>query len=393
MMDFWKSVAGMMEVELTSAELGAAFGVVAGENIPIFSVRYISDLTARFLVYRRDLDRLMVLSEKRGETLRICRRKGIYWPLKHLLKRPVLLVGMAILLLLVFSLPTRVFFVRVEGNDTVPAKQILAAAEEAGIRFGASRREVRSEKMKNALLSAVPELQWAGVNTFGCVAVISVRERTVQDQTEEKAEVSSIVAVRDGLIYSCTVTQGTSLVRVGQAVTEGQILISGYTDCGICIQATRAEGEIYAETSRALCVITPSEWMHRIEATETAKNYSVLIGKKRINLWKDSGIWDATCGRMYKEYYITLPGGFQLPVALCVEELTRYETVKMEIPQTDAQTALSDFADSYLSQQMIAGNILSRSQTVALENGIYRLDGKYVCTEMIGRVQREQIGE
>ena len=92
-----------------------------------------------------------------------------------MLFRPVLLAGLGILFLLAMYLPSRVLFIRVEGNMQIPDRQILAAAEECGIRFGASRREVRSEKVKNALLSSVPQLQWAGVNTAGCVATISVR--------------------------------------------------------------------------------------------------------------------------------------------------------------------------------------------------------------------------
>ena len=62
---------------------------------------------------------------------------------------------------------------------------------------------------------------------------------------------------RDGFIVSATVTRGNFLCRVGQSVKAGQVLISGYTDCGICIQATRAEGEIYAQTSRDFAAVTP----------------------------------------------------------------------------------------------------------------------------------------
>ena len=394
MMDLWKSIAGMVEVELTSAEPGAAFRAVNEAGIPMFEVRQITDLTARFLIYRKDYMHLAAMSEKRGETLRICRRKGVYWSLKNLFHRPVLFVGMTALLCLIFYLPTRVLFIRVEGNSAVPTKQILAAAEESGICFGASRREVRSEKMKNALLSAVPELQWAGVNTSGCVAVISVRERTDPEQkAEEEATVSSIVAARDGVIYSCTVVRGNALCTVGQAVKAGQVLVSGYTDCGICIQATRAEGEIYAQTSRELTAVTPAQWVKRGDAVETKRKYSLLLGKNRINLWKDSGIWDATCGRMYEEYYITLPGGFQLPFGLAVEKYTFYETAASELPQSDAEETLEDFAESYLTRQMVAGNILSKDETVSLEGETYLLRGEYVCTEMIGKVQREQIGE
>lgn len=392
-MDLWKSLAGMVEVELTSAEPEAALGAISTRGIEIFRVEQKGELTMRFRIRRKDYNMLAALCEKRGETLKLLRKSGLYWAGRQLLRRPVLLAGMALFLALVLYLPSRVIFIRVEGNVTVPTRQILEAAGESGICFGASRRQVRSEKVKNALLSAVPQLQWAGVNTAGCVATISVRERTDAQASRQEWEVTSIVAARDGYILSGTVTRGNALFQVGQAVKAGQVLVSGYTDCGICIQATRAEGEIMAQTNRTLEAVTPSQWVLRGEETGVHRKYSLLFGKKRINLWKDSGILDTTCGRMYMEYYVTLPGGFQLPLALCVEEFTSYVTGTAELPQSGAEEALTEYADSYLLQQMVAGEIRSRLQTVCLDGGIYRLKGSYVCVEMIGRVQREQIGD
>ncbi len=392
-MDLWKSLAGMVEVELTSAEPETALGAINASGIDVFRVQQKSELTYVFQIRRKDYRTLAKISEKRGETLKLLQKLGLYWTGKRLLHRPVLLFGMALFLAMALYLPSRVFFIRVEGNVTVPARRILAAAEDSGIRCGASRREVRSEKVKNALLAAVPELQWAGVNTAGCVATISVRERTDPQTEQPQWEVASIVASRDGYILSGTVTRGNALFQVGQAVKEGQVLISGYTDCGICIQATRAEGEIMAQTSRCFEAVTPSEWSQRGEAAEVKRKYSLLLGKKRINLWKDSGILDPTCGRMYSEYDVTLPGGFSLPVALCVEEYTVYETSLSEIPPDCAQNALTGFADRYLTGQMVAGEIRSRLETVSSEEGVYHLRGSYICVEMIGREQKEQIGD
>ena len=42
---------------------------------------------------------------------------------------------------------------------------------------------------------------------------------------------------------------------------------------------------------------------------------------------------------------------------------------------------------------MIAGQVISREEMLASGSGVYKLAGEYVCTEMIGREQREQIGE
>lgn len=384
---------GMIEIMLTSANVPAALEAITGQGITVYDTAFQSDLTVTFRIDRRDHKRLAALSEKRGDTLKILRRTGIYWTAKGLLKRPVLLAGVTFLLFLAMFLPSRVYFVQVEGNDSVPTRLILAAAQECGIGFGASRREVRSERMKNALLEAVPELRWAGVNTYGCVAVISVRERTDQQETSEDQTPGSIVASRDGVIVSATATDGNLICRVGQAVRTGEVLVSGYTDCGICIQVTRAEGEIYAQTTRDLTAVTPSEYSVPVDQTGVKRKFSMILGKNRINLWKDSGICEGSCGRMYEEYYITLPGGFQLPVCVAVEEYRCYVLKTAETVLPDSQTLLTEFSDGYLRKQMVAGSILSKQQTIIADNGVYRLNGNYVCLEMIGAFRREEIGE
>ena len=392
-MNFWKSVGGMLEVELVSAEPEMVLSVINTYGIELRKVRYEKALTCRFWVSRRDYQTLEALCRKRGESIKVLRTRGIYYTFLRLAKRKVLLLGACFFLSLALYLPTRVLFIRVEGNTAVPSNRILSAAEESGIRFGASRRDVRSERVKNALLDAVPQLEWAGVNTRGCTAVISVRERTAAAEEPEHGSVASIVASRDGYILSSTVEQGTGLVLPGQAVKAGQTLISGYTDCGICIQATHAKGEVVAQTVREIAVVAPAECVQKRIAAGMKRRYSLRIGKKRIFFWKDSGISDTGCGRMYKEYDITLPGGFRLPVALCVDVYQRFDTEILEIPKTEASAALERFARQYLTSQMIAGQIQNGVQTLTRSTDVYCLRGSYVCTEMIGKVKIEQNGD
>lgn len=392
-MGIFRSIRGMVALEIVSADIPGMLAAVSELNIPVFSVRTKGELAIQIVIYRSDLRAVSALCGKRGEVLRVLSRKGVYWVLRGLLSRPLLLGGMAVLMLLTLFLPTRVLFVRVEGNASVPTRLILEAAEESGICFGASRLEVRSERMKNALLEALPQLQWAGVNTSGCTAVISVRERSAGEEAQEESGVSSIVAACDGLILSTTVTRGSGLCRPGQAVTKGQVLISGYTDLGLCIRATRAEGEIFARTRRTVSAMTPSTALQRGEETSATVKYSLILGKKRINLWKGSGIWEGSCGRMYEEYYITLPGGFRLPIAIVKETAVRFETSPVTVAPGSAEAMLGEFSEAYLRSQMISGTVESSELSFIQNAGVYVLEGEYLCTEMIGRQRQEKIGE
>lgn len=393
-MNLWKSIAGMMKVEITSAFPEETLREAAEAGISIFSAKASQELRCTFCIHRRDYQNLAELCRKRGVRLEIRTRIGVFWTAKRLAFRPILLSGLLLLLVLMLVLPTRVLFIRVEGCSTVPQREVLAAAEELGLSFGASRSRIRSERIKNGLLSKIPELKWAGVNTKGCVAVISVRERTsTQEEMEAENRVGNVVAVRDGIIESVTVTQGSSLCQTGQAVKKGQVLISGYTDCGRILQATLAKGEVYARTSRDLSAVAPLNWTARGDEESTLWNISIILGKKRINLWKGSGIWDGTCGRISKEIPLTLPGGFRLPVTLVSERITSYRFFPFQGDPEQTARELEIFGDTYLAGQMIAGRILESSQDFIRDPYLLRMQGRYDCLEMIGREQTERIGE
>lgn len=387
-----KFAFGKLTLELTCAD-SAAF-LNACKNIQLQDVIYCDDLTLQATVNQIDYEKLLRIANKQGGSVRILRKTGVYWTLVSILKRPVLVGFLLLTMTLCSLLPSRILFITVEGNATIPTAEILEAAADCGISFGATRRQVRSEKMKNALLQRIPNLQWAGINTIGCTAVISIREKTVEEGREQAGKrVSSIVASRDGIIQNCTIYQGNPLCEVGQAVKAGQVLVSGYQDCGILIKATQANAEIRALTFRQLQLISPFPTVSRGEKRTEKTNFSLRIGKKRIKFYKDSGNLDTTCGKIYSENCVQLPGGFVLPIAI-VRETCVYYADAPDI-QTTQETAdwLADYAVSHLQSTMVAGEILSARTEIDSVDGVYLLNGKYACEEMIGQVKYEQMME
>lgn len=392
-MALFRSLAGTVRLELTSADVAGVLQHINEVGVSIWSLDARDDLTVHFSVYRANLSDVENIAVRRGDRLRILSHKGLYWGLTQLGKRPILLLGMFLLILSMILLPGRVMFVSVEGNSDVPSRQILEAAQTAGIRFGALSRDVRSEKVKNTLLGILPQLQWAGINTYGCTAVISVRERVQEPQIRDDYRVSNIVAACDGVITSFNVTNGTPLCRVGQAVQKGEQLISGYMDSGQILSAVRAEGEVFASTKHTLTVQTPSKLLQRGSLRDVKTNFMLIIGKKRINFMKGSGIYDGRCVKMYSEYHLTLPGGFRLPVRLVKETVCTYDTHLQQSSAMEMKDMMSAYAKAYFEDQRISLTIGNTQEVFGERSSGYYLCADYVCTEMIGREQREQIGD
>lgn len=378
-----------VHVTVTSADIPNLLNLLQEKAIGTETVNLMDVLTISVEIPQKKLAQLETICAKRGDTLQIGGRSGGLLTVKRLMQRPFLILGLLLLAVLTLLLPTRVLFIRIEGNDTLPASLITERAAQIGIAFWADRQAVRSEKVKNTLLESMPELQWAGINTKGCVATITVKERPLTDNTQQVPDVSSIVAVRDGIIQEITVTKGSPACRVGQAVKAGQVLISAYTDCGLTIQACRAEGEVFALTRQELEVVSATDWLQRGKKPVTEAKYSLIIGKKRINFYKGSGISDTSCVKMYVEKYMTLPGGFVLPVAIVKEILIYEECTSASVAMTEE--AMSSFARRYLTASMRSGRVLSQEESFITDEGCQMLIGSYQCLEMIGIRKQEEI--
>ena len=392
-MDIYQSMAGTIRIRLTGADVMTSLSDISALGTVISNITVLGELQAEFSVQRKDYRTLRRYAERKGDNLERIGQNGTYWMIKKACSRPVLVICCMVLVLLALIVPERILFVSVDGNEIIPERLILEEAEECGLRIWAKRRDLRNEQIKNRLLAELPDLQWVGMNTFGCHAVITVRERSAKASRQDSPGISSIVAARDGIILSCTVTKGTCLCKVGDAVRSGEKLISGYSDLGLTVGGTDAEGEIFASTKRNLTVVTPQNNVRRTAEAKKAVYYSLIIGKKRINFYKGSGISDGSCVKMYSKYVLSLPGGYELPIIFLKETVLTCSLTASEIQEETARVQMSQFALEYLMQHMIAGSVAEKREISELTPSGFRLEGSYICTEMIGRRQEEMIGE
>ena len=151
-MGMWKSMAGELKIEIISASQFDLLSELNQCNIRLFDIRYVDELTVVFIINLKDFTQFKRIVSRRGEKWRILQRNGAFLNLSRLRKRPVLIFAAVVYIMLLIYIPNRVLFIQVQGNTVVTDERIVDQANKCGIFFGASRRDVRSEKMKNILL-------------------------------------------------------------------------------------------------------------------------------------------------------------------------------------------------------------------------------------------------
>ena len=383
-----------LHIHMVCAEPDNLLTKLIYDNVELLDVTYLDYLTAEFWIKKSQYANACNVLEKNHASYRIVGKHGVLWGIIGILRRPVLMVGILMFAFLSCIVPERIYFVRVTGNEKLPDALILTQAEACGITLGTKASVVRSEDVKNQLLGHLPQLQWLGITTSGTVATIHVKERSEPEQSlVQNNTVSSIVAKSDGIITQMTVYKGNPLFQVGQSVKVGDILVSGYTDCGLKMKAEHAQADVFAHTLRQIQLISPCPTVVRGEHTGEHVCFMLHIGKKVINLCNHSGISDTTCVKMYEEDYWTLPGNFQLPVSVIRVEHWFCESDGIETIEEEDYAWLPQFAKDHLRTQMIAGEILDEKLLWDLSDEGVWLSGNYACHELIGQVKYEEILE
>lgn len=307
--------------------------------------------------------------------------KGVYPGARRMRLRLLLPVTLCMISLLVFYLQSRVWFITVQGNASIPGEVILRTLEECGVGMGTAGFDLY--EVKNYLLSRIPELSWCTINREGPLAEVVVRERTGEEMEEEEEVPVNLVAGLSGVVESVTVLDGTAQVKPGDVVQEGSVLISGFTDLERTILVTGASGEVMARTWREVDCVLPKNRLEKSYTGKIRRLISLEIGKKTINFYKSSGISYHEYDKMKVENPLTLPGGYVLPVSLNITTLAEYESVPAV--EVMAEEILSDSIQTQVLHQLLAGVILDVEQTMKEGQESYCISSVVECREEIGR--------
>lgn len=384
-------IMGSTDLRLVCADPNIVLNYISQKGVQFKNVRWIDDLTVEISVSGGIQKTIHVIERKFQCEVTMLKTHGLLSYCQRVIKRVVLLFGLICFWVLSLYVQNHILFIEIMGNLSVPDQEIIQKAEACGLYFGTERKEIRSEQVKNMLLEQTPQLQWVGINTAGCVATISVRERTTTEGAVSRDMTpASIVASRDGRVCAVNVSKGTVSCQVGQQVAAGQILISGLNKCGEIILMTRAEGEVMADTERELFIKTIPPAVTRRNIQRADQKFYINFGKNLINLFKDSGILDGSCVKIRTRYNLQLPKGFVLPVSICCERFIYYEEDDVVSDENEYEWMLQHAAQ-YIVGQMIAGEITSTVSELYTDQYVVAYVVKYSCREMIGQIKKEEL--
>jgi similar to stage IV sporulation protein len=352
--------------------------VCTSEGIPLWNIHKRNDrLYACTNV--NGYKRIRAPARKSGMKVRMIKKHGIpFFLFKHRMRRG-LLIGFIIFFIALMFLSDHIWIIQVEGNVNVSETVIENAFEEAGLTIGSRTSSLKLIEIKSDALSELNDITWASINITGCTAVIEVREGTKSPKMEETGGTSNIVASKDGQVQIIEPYRGTSAVKPGQTVTEGDLLVSGVTE-------SRTQSYLFSDANGYIAATTSIETGAEVSYTqkalipETKKRYSLyFLGKE---FPPDVSKGKENC---YLHKKLMCIKGKKLPFGIFYRVYTAYSEEDRTLSKAEAKLialnayALKSYNDT-LHVQIISQNVSLKQTDTQVS-----ITGEYSCYENIGK--------
>lgn len=327
--------------------------------------RWGEDGSASFEVSLFGAKRLAQLCQREGISVRIMKKGGLPPLLWRYRKRAGLLLGALIAMVLTILSTRFVWSVRVVGNEAMTKGEVVEELRSCGFGVGSYIPDVRTEDLETRVLIASDRISWIAVRLDGTVAVVQVIEHVEPPEEEERLRPANLVAARDGQIELIELYRGNCVVKIGQAVKEGELLVSGlYDSATMGYRYTRAAGKILARTEHSFEVEIPFSYAEKVYDTPQYDEIVLNFFDFSMKIFKNTGNDDIECDIIKKEKIWTLFDRYPLPVSLCVTEAAPYRTETRQRTQEEVLTLAYDALEERLSS-FSEGTQLLRQEVVS----------------------------
>ena len=332
--------------------------------------------------------KLLQLAKNQGISVKMEYEGGMPAFFKRRCRRYGFIVGAVCGAVLLFLSSRVVWDIRVTGNEKLTHAEVIEALEACGFGVGSSLADFQAGELENRVLLYSNDLAWLSVHMDGTVAMVQVLERTDRPETPSKKP-ANLIASCDGQIELIELLRGDCLVKVGQAVQKGDLLVSGiYDGQSAGLRFTRAAGQILARTERVYRIEIPLETTEKRYLKEKKGEIWLNFFQKAIKIFKSTGNDTGKYDIIIMEKRFTGSGLQNIPVWITQESRRYYEETAVYRSPEEALDLAFEELERELSARSEGAQLLKKEIVTTLTERSVILDCTVLCIENIA-VQSE----
>ena len=367
-------LSGYRRLSCDPSKASEAVTLLLREDIDYWAMKREPGGVLTFCLLEKEYKRLNRLAD--GIPLETISRHGLPPLLYRYRKRLGIPLGVLIFLLLTKLSTQYIWEITVTGNETMSDAEVLECLESLGCGIGTYIPSVDFYAICHEFILATGDVSWISVNMVGTTARVELIEAKPRGTVEDGGNgvPSNLLAATDGEIIRTETAAGMILVRAGQTVKKGELLVSGVVDVGHGEDGrfvlVRSRAKIFARTKRTLEVVVPYKTVKKTMTGREIIKKSLKFFGKTIKLKENSSILPDDCDIIVDDRRVVLFENLGLikEIPLPIRFITEYQEEIVEetvmLTEEEALTVAGIEMAERFTKELAEAEILSRTVRV-----------------------------
>lgn len=301
------------------------------------------------------------------------------------MKNLVFVLVIFILLLVINSF--FIWKITIDGNYSYTYNQILSYVHNKKIKEGIIKNKINTDNLEKNIRKDFSDISWVCVEIKGTNLMIHIKENYITEISAKEDKPYDLVADCDAKIVSTLVRNGKLLVKAGEDVKKGDVLISGVIDITdesgnvLFNDYCNADGDIFAEVKEKYSDSLNVYYFRKNIYKESKLILPSFFGFKWIKEKKKNS--DITLEENTVKFY----GEFYLPISIQKYTVIKYSKEKMKYSKEQAKKILEEIFENKMSLKEQKGyKIIKKNVRMNKNYDTYVLEGEIVVHKPLGMV-------
>lgn len=283
----------------------------------------------------KDFKEVANLAKQTQNKVKIKSKKGVPFVAHRYKKRRIFFLFLCFIIIGITFLSNFVWNIEIIGNQNISKEELAQSLKEQGLNIGSFKNKIDTKQIISNMRLNRNDLAWIGIDLKGTNAIVKVVEADKKPEIVAEDEYCNIIATKDGMIEKVNALNGTPLVKEGDIIKKGTILVGGWLEGKYTgTRYVHANGEVQAKVWY--------EEKEKIELNQTVTRktenvetkYSVRINNFTINFYKTLSKFQKY-DTIEENKKLKLFSNFYLPIETIKK--TNYELIEEAISYTKEQ--------------------------------------------------------
>ena len=311
----------------------------------------------QFHIKAKNYKKLKPIARKTGIVPKIYKKSGVPFFLHRYRKRKGFFIGILICILLVYILSLFIWDINIIGGSKYTPEAMLKFLGEKEVYTGIRKKEVNCQEIEETIRLAYHDIGWVSAEIKGTRLNIKITETNMPAPAGKAIKPSHIIATKDGIVKRIITRTGTPLVREGDVVKKGDILVSGIlTIKGDSEEILRkqpvvADADIVCSSYYDYHKTFKMTYQDKIYTGNTKKGYYIAILLEKLFLYSPRYSYDRY-DIIVNENTLHITESFYLPLRYGTISIKEFQEETKEYTQEEAYAIANARLNRYLKKLM-----------------------------------------